>query len=90
VSWDDRSGRIARSGPRTVWQQIADDLAADIGSGALPHESRLPSEDELASIYGVARLTVRRAVRHLAETGFVAVVQGRGTYVISEKRERDE
>jgi GntR family transcriptional regulator len=78
---EDRSGRIEREGPVSVWSQVAADLAADITSGALVTGARLPSEPELASVYGVSRITVRHAVRDLAGRGLVVVSRGRGTYV---------
>jgi GntR family transcriptional regulator len=81
VSWDDRAGRIDRDGPALVWKQVADDLRADIESGALPADSKLPGEVELAEIYGVARATVRSAVWDLRERGLVTVTLGRGTFV---------
>jgi GntR family transcriptional regulator len=77
----DRSGRIDHEGPVSVWSQVAADIAADIASGAVPAGARLPSEPELASVYGVSRITVRRAVRDLAGRGLVTVSRGRGTYV---------
>jgi DNA-binding GntR family transcriptional regulator len=84
VSMEDRSGRIDRDGPVSVWSQVAADIAADIGSGAAAPGARLPAEPELASVYGVSRITVRRAVRDLAARGLVTVSRGRGTYVTPE------
>jgi DNA-binding GntR family transcriptional regulator len=82
MAWDDRADRIEHEGPRFVWQQIADDIAADIRSGALPVNSRLPSEQALSEdVYGVARATVRRAIASLVEEGLLVVMHGRGTYV---------
>lgn len=81
MSWDDRSGRIDHEGADYVWQQIADDLRAQISSGELPSGARLPSGPELASIYGVAKDTVTRAVNELRDQGVVEVKVGRGTYV---------
>lgn len=65
----------------TLWRQVADDLAADIDAGRLPAGARLPSLLDLADSYGVAALTIRRAMRELRATGRVVVVVGRGTYV---------
>lgn len=82
MTWGNRADRIEHEGPRFVWQQIADDIAADIHSGALPVNSRLPSEQALADeVYGVARATVRRAIASLVEEGLLVVMHGRGTYV---------
>jgi DNA-binding GntR family transcriptional regulator len=82
MSWPSRKDRIKRDGPKLVWQQVADDIAADIESGALVKDSRLPSEQELADdVYGVSRPTVRRAIAALVEKGLLTVVHGRGTFV---------
>jgi DNA-binding GntR family transcriptional regulator len=53
-------------------------LAGDYGPGDL-----LPAEAELAARYDVSRLTLREAVRGLAEEGFVSRQQGVGTYITS-------
>lgn len=67
-----------------LWQQLADHLAGEISSGAIPAGGRLPPEPELASRYKVNRHTVRRAVAELARQGLVSVEQGRGTFVSGE------
>jgi len=77
----DRSDRIDRDGPVSVWSQVAADLAAEITSGVLAAGARLPAEPELAGVYGVSRITVRHAIRDLAARGLVVVSRGRGTYV---------
>lgn len=78
--WDKR-GVIDHDGPELIWQQVADDLRKDISSGTLPPGAKLPSEPELAEIYGVARVTVRTAMRSLEEAGLVVVTIGRGRFV---------
>ncbi|MEV6226934.1 GntR family transcriptional regulator [Saccharopolyspora shandongensis] len=79
--WEDRGDRIDHDGPTTLWAQVVADIEADITAGILSGGSRLPTELELAEIYGVARGTVRRAVADLAERSVVVVVHGRGTFV---------
>lgn len=79
--WGDRAGRIEHHGPALVWEQIRDDLAADIAAGELPAGGRLPNEDQLASVYGVSRSTVRRAIANLVDRGVLVVTRGRGTFV---------
>lgn len=66
---------------RYRYEQIADDLAAQIDSGELPPRAALPSIDRLAVEYGVARMTIIRAVRVLTDRGLVVVLSGRGTFV---------
>jgi GntR family transcriptional regulator len=77
----DRRDRIRHDGPRLLWSQVADDLRADIRAGRLPAGARLPAYEDMAVTYGVATLTVRRAIRELRAEGLVVVVVGRGTYV---------
>lgn len=60
---------------------IADELASRIEDGTYPADGRLPSVTDLVHEYGAARETVRRAIRDLAERGWVEVVPGKGTYV---------
>ena len=45
-----------------IWRQLADDLSARIAEGTYPLGSALPTEDELAREYALARTTVRRAL----------------------------
>lgn len=62
--------------------QIADDIARQIDAGDLPPRAALPSIDRLAAEYGVARMTIVRAVRVLTDRGLVVVLSGRGTFVL--------
>lgn len=78
----DRTDRIEHGGPKLLWQQVADDITADIDSGALASGWKLPSEAELTEVYGVARVTVRRAIAELVQAGRLVVVRGRGTFVV--------
>jgi DNA-binding GntR family transcriptional regulator len=81
MSWEDRSGRVNHAAARPLWQQVADDLRADIRSGRLPRGARLPAESELAELYGVSRVTIRHSLKALTEDGLVEAVHGRGTFI---------
>ena len=81
MSLEDRSGRINHGSATPVPTQVAADIETDIDAGALEPDTRLPSESELATQYGVARVSVRRAIEKLRERGKVVTVHGRGTYV---------
>jgi GntR family transcriptional regulator len=48
---------------------------------------RLPSEDELASILRVSRVTLREAIRQLREEGFIYSRRGSGTFVSGNVRQ---
>jgi GntR family transcriptional regulator len=70
---------ISEDDPRPAYVQLAAILRARIESGEIT--ARLPSERDLHQQYGLAPMTVRKAVRLLAEEGLVVTVTGRGTYV---------
>lgn len=72
-------------GPDYVYVQLADHIEARINAGDLPPGSRLPAERNMATEYGVAYLTVRRAMQELRERGLIRSVIGRGTYVTGPK-----
>jgi GntR family transcriptional regulator len=83
MALDDRRGRIDHGGPEHLWAQVAADIRADIEHERLKPGDKLPNELELAAQYGVARLTIRRAIRDLTEgpAPVLVVSHGRGTYV---------
>lgn len=66
---------------RAVYKQIADHLRTAIGRGALREGEQLPSEAQLMGHYGVARMTIRNALRVLQDEGLVTAEHGRGVYV---------
>jgi DNA-binding GntR family transcriptional regulator len=66
-----------------VYVQLADDLAERIRRGEYPVGARLPSEAELAEIYGVAKMTVRRALDVLRQQGTIRTLHGRGSVVLA-------
>jgi len=66
---------------QSKYQQIADDLRAQIGSGALAPGQRLPSEPDLAVQHNASRNTVRLAIALLTNQGLVVSRQGLGTFV---------
>ncbi|MET8756842.1 GntR family transcriptional regulator [Lentzea sp. NPDC004782] len=67
--------------PRTESQQIANKLRAAILTRKLQPGDKLPSQPELAARYGVARETVKAALRVLAGERLIVSRQGSGTFV---------
>jgi GntR family transcriptional regulator len=60
--------------------QLEEVLLKRIRNGDLRPGSRLPSEDELASLYTVSRTTVRTAIQSLIGRGMVEIRRGKGTF----------
>ncbi|MFE5947997.1 GntR family transcriptional regulator [Streptomyces sp. NPDC056480] len=73
---------IDPKGAQLVYMVIADHVAGQIEAGRLTAGGRIPGELEMAAMYGVARMTVARAVRELRERGLVQTVRGKGTFVL--------
>ncbi|MFF8605450.1 FadR/GntR family transcriptional regulator [Streptomyces sp. NPDC015346] len=73
-------GSPRRSG---LSDQVITELRNQITSGEWPVGSRIPTEPELVEQLGVARNTVREAVRALAHNGLLDIRQGSGTYVVA-------
>jgi DNA-binding FadR family transcriptional regulator len=67
--------------PRLVAADLARTLKQRIDAGEWGESRRVPPERDLASGYGVARNTVRRAMTLLEDEGVVVRHVGRGTFV---------
>jgi GntR family transcriptional regulator len=63
------------------YRLIADSLATEISTGRLKAGDQIPSERVIAEEFGISRMTVRQALRHLAERGLVETRVGQGTFV---------
>ena len=72
---------------RPIYQIIEQDLRIAILEGKLKQGDMIPSETELCSKYGVARMTVRQAINNLLIDGYIYRHKGRGTFVTFNKKE---
>src|SRR5215469_10822204 len=68
---------------RAVYKQIADHLRESVARGRLHEGDQVPSEAQLMDHYGVARMTIRNALRVLQDEGLLTAEHGRGSYVRS-------
>jgi DNA-binding FadR family transcriptional regulator len=70
---------------RLAYQQVADDLRAQIMAGLLKPGERLPPEPEIGRMFGVSRGTVREALRVLASQHLIETTRGvqGGSFVAS-------
>src|SRR5215212_1849188 len=66
--------------PTHAYQRLAEDLRMALFEGRFKVGERMPTEAELAEMYGVHRQTVRRAFHDLVADGLVARIPGRGTF----------
>lgn len=68
---------------RSIWMQIYDRLEMAMTTGLLPEGSKLPGEDDLASLFGVSRVTLRRALALHQREGRLVSRKGVGVFVRS-------
>ncbi|MBB2909340.1 GntR family transcriptional regulator [Streptosporangium becharense] len=69
-----------------LWQQITDQIRADINAGRYPAGDLMPREVDLAQVYKVSKDTIHKALAHLETEGLVVQTQGRGTLVRAHRR----
>lgn len=67
-----------------LYAQVKETLVRQIRSGQYQPHQVLPAERELMDLYGVSRITIRRALSDMANEGLVYRKVGRGTYVAAE------
>ncbi len=79
----DRKNRspIDRSSYEPAFAQLSSALRKRIATGLYRAGDRLPSERELCQEFGLAPLTVRRAMDKLIDEGVIVGERGRGTFV---------
>src|ERR1700761_5834703 len=70
-----------------AYQGIKDFILGRIHAGEWGEGDQVPSENELAREFNVARMTVNRALRELTSEQVLTRVQGSGTFVARPKYE---
>ena len=68
---------------RKIYEQVAEQLLAEIASGRLRPGDPLPRERELTESFGVGRSSIREALRMLESQGVIASANG-GALVVAE------
>lgn len=76
-----RRRRMKAAAPGPLYAKVKHGILEAVRSGHWRPHQRIPSENELVRTYGVSRMTVNRAVRELAQEGWLRRVQGVGTFV---------
>jgi len=72
-----------------LYDQLKHKIREAIENGEYKQGEKLPNEADLCVIYGVSRSTVRKAVQELVDEGILERKQGKGTFVIRKKFERE-
>ena len=79
-----------------IYEQLMDQIKAQITAGGLKENDVLPSVRTLAKELRISALTVKKAYDNLEQEGYTVTVHGKGTYVAAadpqrmmEERRRD-
>jgi GntR family transcriptional regulator len=72
---------LSRDRPTPLYLQLAQHLRDLISRSSPDTREALPSERELAEIFRISRVTVRKALQILAEEGLLDQRQGSGSYI---------
>lgn len=70
---------------QSLHQRILEDIRERILSGAWPPGFRIPFEHELTAEYGCSRMTVNKALSHLAKAGLIERRRRSGSFVTRPK-----
>lgn len=76
---------LDKSAPLPLYHQLKKILMSGIESGEWQPDEQIPTETDLAKRFGISKITVRHALRDLADSGYVRREQGRGTFVSTPK-----
>lgn len=74
---------MALSDRTPLYCQLANAIERNITDGIWELGSKIPSERELGEMFGMSRITVRKAVDELERHGLLERIQGKGTFVIN-------
>jgi GntR family transcriptional regulator len=80
---------LDKNGFIPLYYQIQRALMEKIHSGELSEGDLLASEEELARVYQVSRMTARQALHGLKARGYALSQKGRGTFVTKPKLEKN-
>lgn len=65
----------------SLHEQLDTIMRSDLKNHRWEPDQKIPSENELAQMYGLSRMTVRGVINNLVNDGLLYRVQGKGTFV---------
>lgn len=68
-----------------LYIQLKQQIIDDINNGKYKHGDQLPTESEISEMYGISRVTIRRAIKDLVEDGILYRIRGKGTFITGDK-----
>lgn len=71
-----------------IYRQVMSHIRSDIDKKAFKTGDQLPAEPELAELYGVSRITIRKVLTQLSNEGLVERRKGKGTFISEPGRDK--
>ena len=72
-----------------LYRQLMELIRNNIQNNVWKTGDQIPSETVLGAQYSISRVTIRNAITELVEEGLLAKRQGKGTYVVGKRIEKD-
>lgn len=66
---------------KPMYIQIEEDIIEQIRCKQLKVDDQIMTEEQLCEKYGVSRMTINKALSHLAQDGYIYRVSGKGSFV---------
>ncbi len=79
---------LVRKHPKTVWEQVREQVERDIVKGVYSTAERIPSVIQLSQIYGISNNTAVRVLTGLRDEGIVVKKNGLGFFVMPYAKEK--
>lgn len=76
-----QSGELLRTMAAPRYHQVYVTLRSWVRDGTYKPGDQIPTEPKLCEMFDVSRITVRKAIDHLAREGWLVRQQGKGTFV---------
>ena len=76
---------VDRSSAASLSWQVEKDIEKQISDGLWAGQDKIPEERLLATLYGVSRRTIRKAIGNLCNRGLLVRRKARGTFIAGDK-----
>ena len=73
--------KVSKVRQKTIVEQVMDQIKDLIASGQLKPHDKIPTETELAQMFGIGRSSVREAIKIFQYLGILEVSPRKGTFV---------
>lgn len=78
---------ISNSSDSPIYEQIVEQIKAQVMQGIIKEGELLPSIRNLAKELSISVITTKRAYEELEKCGFIETVRGKGSYVAPQNKE---